>query len=109
MTKILGLCKLIAVLLLLVGMLAYSYLLIQAFFRGDGSLRAEMLKDPKGSLGIPFAAVAAFGIVAMLEFGASDKSLKFKAFSLAFEGPSAPVTLWMVCFGAFVAAIKALA
>jgi hypothetical protein len=99
-------CKVFAVVVLLAGILVYSFMLIQAFILKNESVKRDLNTNPATNYGIPFSAMAAFGVVSLLEFSASDKSLKFKAFGLDFEGPAAPVTLWVVCFAAFIWAMK---
>ena len=101
-------CKVFAVVVLLAGILVYSTMLFRAFILGNKSLKDELNVNPATNYGIPFSAMAAFGVVSLLELSASDKSLKFKAFGLDFEGPAAPVTLWVVCFAAFIWSMKAV-
>jgi hypothetical protein len=106
---ILDVCKIGAVVILLVGMLFYAWLLLKAFFLRDAATRKMLEASPGHSFGIPFSAVAAFGVVSLLQFTAAEKSLKFTAFGLTFEGPAAPVTLWVVCFAVLIWAIRAVA
>jgi hypothetical protein len=107
--SILQACKVVAVMMLIIGMLAYAWLLFKAFFLGDVATRQMLEGSPGHSFGLPFAAVAAFGIVSLLELTATDKTLEFVAFGLTFKGPAAPVTLWVICFAVLIWAIKAVA
>ncbi len=101
-------CKIFAVVVLLLGIVVYSSMLVRAFVFGNADMKKDLNTNPATNYGIPFSAMAAFGVVSLLEFAASDKSLKFKAFGLDFEGPAAPVTLWIVCFAAFIWAMKSV-
>lgn len=102
-----------------IGLFGYGVALaLAAFFSGTpGSLGARLsawfMGAPAQNMGIPCAAIAAFAIVAALLHAfppASNASgqLEFKAFGLEFSGPSGPITLWLMCFLGFVAALKLL-
>ena len=102
-----------------IGLFGYAIaLMLAAFFSGkEGSLGAQLgawfTTHPAQNLGIPCAAVSAFAIVAVLlsAFPPSSNAngqLEFKAFGLEFSGPSGPITLWLMCFLGFVAALKLL-
>jgi hypothetical protein len=65
------------------------------------------------NIGLPCAAISAFAIVAVLlkAFPPSANAagqLQIKAFGLEFTGPSGPITLWLMCFLAFVFALRLL-
>jgi H+/Cl- antiporter ClcA len=76
------------------------------------------LKDALSSnaaltVGLPTAAIGAFGVVALLLHSFPPEKveggvIKIKFFSAEFSGPAGPITLWLACFLSFVAAIKAL-
>jgi hypothetical protein len=102
-----------------IGLFGYAVaLVLAAFFSGyEGSPGARLAywftTAPAQNLGIPCAAVAAFAIVASLLKvfpPSSDEKgqLELKAFGLEFTGPSGPITLWLMCFLAFVFALKLL-
>lgn len=61
------------------------------------------------NLGIPCAAVGAFGVVMLLlnAFPPEKQNgiIKFNVFGLEFTGPAGPITLWLACFVSFVASI----
>jgi hypothetical protein len=117
MNRIVGWAPAIAILLTALGLAAYGVALFLAtFVASDGSLGADLRKwfldNPSANVGIPCSAIAAFAVVTALlrVFPADDKGgpLKLKAFGLEFTGPSGPITLWLLCFLAFVFAIKLL-
>jgi hypothetical protein len=64
------------------------------------------------AIGIPCATVAAFGIVALLlrmfPPDTVSGSITIKLFGAEFTGPAGPVTLWLMCFLAFIFAVKTL-
>jgi hypothetical protein len=100
-----------------VGLIVYALAMALAAF-GPGRqdslaarLRAWLLSAPAQNIGLPCAAISAFAIVAILlrafppsATGSGDFS--FKAFGLEFNGPSGPITLWLICFLAFVVALR---
>jgi hypothetical protein len=113
----------IAIVLLAIGLLGYAVALGLAAFGNAtdstawparlGKWIADWIKEnPACNLGIPCSALASFAIVSgMLRvFGpqGTDGDLHLKAFGLDFTGPSGPVTLWLLCFLAFVFSLKLL-
>jgi hypothetical protein len=65
---------------------------------------------PAYAFDLPMSGIASFAIVSLLrEIGGSkDGSLSFKAFSLEFNGPAGPATLWVVVFLSIVVSFKLL-
>jgi hypothetical protein len=61
---------------------------------------------PGAVLGLPMAALAALCIVLFLE--AKSGQIEFEGFGFKFRGASGEIILWVICFLAIVAAIKAL-
>jgi hypothetical protein len=61
---------------------------------------------PGAVLGLPLAALAAICIVLFLE--AKSGHIEFEGFGFKFRGASGEIVLWVFCFLAIVAAIKAL-
>lgn len=57
-------------------------------------------------IGLPAAAAAAFAIVSL--FRTTEGQIKFSGLGLTFEGASGPIVLWIICFLAIAAAIRAL-
>ena len=116
MAKLLEHAPDLGITLAMLGLSGYAIALaLAAFFsrkeRSLGAwLRAWFASHPGQNLGIPCAAISAYAIVAALLKPSLDASgqLAFKAFGLEFTGPSGPVTLWLVCFMAFIIAIKLL-
>ncbi len=105
MDTVLGFVKNGTVVVLFVGVLAYAWLLIRAYFLGKKSTKTMLERSPAHNFGLPFSAVASFGLVTLLD-AAVEGNLDFKAFGLEFSGPSAPLTLWVVCYITFVWSIK---
>ena len=106
-----------------VGVFGYVAALALAAFLPAGDANAQnrlaaRLRDwfaatPAQNLGLPSAAISAFAIVTILlrAFPPSPNangSLAFKAFGLEFSGPSGPITLWLMCFLAFVFSLELL-
>jgi len=98
------------------GIFGYAIVLaLAAFFSGKqdslgARLRTWLTSHPAQNLGIPCATIAAYAIVAALLKSSVETSgqLVFKAFGLEFTGPAGPITLWLMCFLAFVFAIRLL-
>jgi hypothetical protein len=101
------------------GVLVYALAMaLAAFVPGAqdsiaGRLRVWFETAPAQNIGLPCTAISAFAIVAILlrAFPPSSNdngAFSFKAFGLEFSGPSGPITLWLVCFLAFVVALKLL-
>jgi hypothetical protein len=102
-----------------VGVIGYALAMaLAAFVPGaqdslPGRLRAWFQTAPAQNIGLPCAAISAFAIVAILLHAfppTADENgpFSFKAFGLEFSGPSGPITLWLLCFLAFVVALKLL-
>jgi hypothetical protein len=114
-----------AIIVLGIGIVAYA-IAIFAYITGTGGPCRAALKEwfgvaPAQTIGLPCSAVAAFAIVAILlrpspslnkieVASASEEiqNLSLKAFGLEFSGPSGPITLWLMCFLGFVAALRLL-
>jgi len=99
------------------GVLLYSAYIALALlplgWRWAEQSRAWINAAPAQNIGIPAAAAAAFAIVSILlkvfPPAANDGgSVSIKLFGLEFSGPSGPITLWAMCFLAFVFALKIL-
>lgn len=58
------------------------------------------------TIGLPFAALASFAIVTILE--SSSGPLEFEGLSFKFKGASGPAVLWVLCFLVIAVAIKTL-
>jgi len=51
----------------------------------------------RGAVGIPSAIIASVSVVALLAAGIGG-DFKIQLWGLSLEGPSAPITMWVVCF-----------
>ena len=107
---------LVTVMLFLI-VLAIVVYFATAFFAVLGVSRLSGLKEALNSnaaltIGLPSAAVGAFGVVALLLHSfppeKAEGVVKLKFFGAEFTGPAGPITLWLACFLSFVAAIKTL-
>ncbi|HHJ40531.1 MAG: hypothetical protein AXA67_10350 [Methylothermaceae bacteria B42] len=97
---------------LAIGLWFYARFLYRAYWLKNQDNLDILNSNLASNLGIPCSAIAAFGLVATLylAFPAQEKAqtLSIKAFNLEFTGPAGPILLWVVCFLAFVAALKIL-
>jgi hypothetical protein len=109
----------LAIAVVAVGIAGYLVILgMAAFGSKDPSSNGARLRTwigsaPAQNIGLPAAAMAAFAVVAILlrafpPNADAAGSFSFKAFGLEFTGPSGPITLWLICFLAFVIALKLL-
>ncbi len=116
MTRLLAHTPDLGITMAMLGLFGYAIALaLAAFFsRNQGSLGAWLRTwfaiHPGQKLGIPCSAISAYAIVAALSTPHLDVvgPLQFKAFGLEFTGPSGPITLWLMCFLAFIIAMKLL-
>lgn len=58
------------------------------------------------AIGVPLSALTALALVMALENVAGNVELE--AFGLKFKGASGPIIMWVICFLALIAGIKAL-
>ncbi|WP_437276052.1 hypothetical protein WME90_33045 [Sorangium sp. So ce375] len=58
------------------------------------------------TIGLPFACLAAFAVVTILE--STSGPLEFEGLSFKFKGSSGPAVLWLACFIAIATAMKLL-
>jgi hypothetical protein len=76
----------------------YSALLVLATISiGLDQVRCFNLLYFRGTVGIPSAIIASVSIVALLAFGIGG-DFKISVWGLYLAGPSAPITMWIVCF-----------
>jgi hypothetical protein len=101
------------ILCLLVGTFCvYVVLVFSAYvIEWPARLRSAIAGTESFSVGLPCAAAAGYGVVALLLYAFPPKpdsqgTITLKFFGLEFSGPSGPITLWLCCFLAFVAAAK---
>jgi hypothetical protein len=117
MCTLIELAPTLAVFLVAAGVIMYMVAILVAAFGPtlSGSiserLRAWFISAPAQNIGLPCAALASFSIVALSlrAFPPADDGsglLTLKAFGLEFSGLSGPITLWLMCFLAFVIALR---
>lgn len=82
-----------------IGMLSLYIALLfgAAFVMGAENVLCFMAYYFRGLVGIPSCVIMATTIVAFLASAVSG-DFKVKALGAEFEGPSAPITMWVVCF-----------
>lgn len=86
------------------GIFAGSFLAYHSL--AEGGFIIELTKKQFGAMIlVPMAALMALCVVIILEWTAGD--IKFKGLSFEFEGASGPIVLWVFCFLAIVAALRA--
>jgi hypothetical protein len=93
------------------GVLVYGVLIFIAFtFNPERLAGFRAALHPDRAIGMPACALAAYAIVVALLHSfppAKDGGeIKLVAFGLEFTGPAGPITLWLLCFLAFVASLK---
>lgn len=68
-----------------------------AFLVGRDAVICFELVNHRGVVGIPLAIIASISIVALLAASVGGE-FKVELWGLSFEGPSAPITMWIACF-----------
>jgi hypothetical protein len=68
-----------------------------AYFVGPNAAICFYLMYFRGAVGIPLAIIAAIAVVVLLS-AAYRGNFKLSAWGISLEGPSAPITMWCVCF-----------
>lgn len=110
-----GSIRVILISILVLGIVLYAILMLLYVF--DIRPGSVILKSasPSYMFALPICAIAAFGIVSVLDVLTSQVgtgqngqlgSLAFKAFGLEFNGPAGPVTLWIVVYLTLVCSIR---
>jgi hypothetical protein len=74
--------------------------------RTDPVLTNLVLKNFPVIIGLPFAFIASFIVVALFRQG--DSPIEFKGLGLEFKGAAGEIILWLLCFVAISGAIKLL-
>lgn len=93
--------------LFILGVVIYGLMLLLYWFN-LGRVRPMFDSNPSATFGIPIAAAAAFAVVVVLSKASPEGMLKFTAFSLKFEGPSGPITLWVITYLNLIGSLKLL-
>ena len=82
-------------------------LLIAAWLnRFDPVLSDLVVKNFPAIIGLPFAFIAAFVVVALFRQGSAP--IEFTAFGVSFKGASGEIILWVLCFLAVSGSIRML-
>ena len=74
--------------------------------RFDTVLSDLVVKNFAAIIGLPFAFVASFVVVALFRQGSGP--IEFEGFGFRFKGAAGEVVLWMLCFIAIAAMIRSL-
>lgn len=91
----------------LFSLLAVGSLVAAAWInRFDPVLTELVLKNFAAIIGLPFAFLGAFVVVAL--FRQSEGDIEFEAIGIKFKGASGQIMLWLVCFLSISAAIAFL-
>jgi hypothetical protein len=89
-------------------LLLYLFLLVGcAFLIGSDAVVCFQFMYFRDAGGIPSAIIASISIVALLAAGVGGE-FKIKLWGLSLEGPSAPITMWIVCFLSITLALYSL-
>lgn len=79
-------------------LLLYGALLIgSALLIGPDAVVCFQFIYFRGAVGIPASIIASVSLVALLAAGIGGE-FKIRLWGLSLEGPSAPITMWVVCF-----------
>jgi hypothetical protein len=74
--------------------------------RFDPVLSELVVKKFAAIIGLPFAFIASFVVVALFRQG--EKPLEFDGFGLRLKGAAGEIVLWILCFIAIIGAIALL-
>ena len=99
--------EVINVVIALGALLAVAGLIIIAWVnRFDPVLTEQVVKNFAAIIGLPFAFIAAFVVVALFREGAGP--MEFSGFGLTSKGASGEIILWILCFLAIAGSIQLL-
>jgi hypothetical protein len=91
----------------LVALLAVALLVGAAWYnRFDPVLTELVVRNFAAIIGLPFAFIAAFVVVAL--FRQSETPVEFEGFGLKLKGAAGEIVLWILCFVAIAGAIAFL-
>jgi hypothetical protein len=91
----------------LVALMAVALLVVALWYnRFDEVLTNLVLRNFPVIIGLPFAFIAAFVVVALFRQG--ETPLEFEGFGLKLKGAAGEIVLWILCFVAIVGAIALL-
>ena len=93
--------------LALIGLIAVGVLFAAAWVnRYDPILTEMVVRNFPAIIGLPFAGLAAFVVVAL--FRQSEGVIEFEVSGLKLKGAAGQIVLWVLCFLAIVGAIALL-
>jgi hypothetical protein len=91
----------------LAAIAATASLIVTAWInRFDPVLAALVVKNFPAIIGLPFAFIAAFVVVALFRQGSAP--IEFTGFGVSFKGASGEIILWILCFLAISGSIRIL-
>ena len=97
----------INVILAVIALLAVAGLIAVAWLnRFDPVMTDLVVKNFAAIIGLPFAFIGAFVVVALFRQGSGP--IEFSGFGVSFKGASGEIVLWMLCFLAIATSIRML-
>jgi hypothetical protein len=91
----------------LIAVIAAAILIIAVWYnRFDTVLSDLVVKNFAAIIGLPFAFIGAFVVIALFRQGAGP--VEFSGFGLTFKGASGEIVLWVLCFLAIAGSIHML-
>jgi hypothetical protein len=112
MNRFINTVRIILTGLLTLGIVIYA-ILVLFYALGWWQRATDLLTSaPRAYMfALPICAIAAFGVVGLLQSLATgdkpaDEKLSFTAFGLEFTGPAGPVTLWVVVYLVLVCSMR---
>lgn len=91
----------------ILGFLAVGVLVIAVWWnRFDPVLTALVTRNFAAIIGLPFAFLAAFIVIAL--FRQSEGPIEFEAIGIKLSGAAGPIVLWVICFLAITGGIAML-
>jgi hypothetical protein len=99
--------QLVNIIIAIVALVATASVILALWInRFDPVVTDLVVKNFAAIIGLPFAFIASFIVVALFRQG--DVPMEFKGLGLEFKGASGEVILWLFCFMAISGAIKVL-
>ncbi|MGZ7868287.1 hypothetical protein ACXR8U_21855 [Methylobacterium radiotolerans] len=74
--------------------------------RYDSVVSDLVVKNFAAIIGLPFAFLASFIVIALFRQG--ENPIEFKGFGFDFKGASGEIVLWLLCFSTISSAIKVM-
>jgi hypothetical protein len=96
--RVINLCIALAALLLVILLITAAW-----YNRFDQVLTELVVKNFAAIIGLPFAFIGAFVVVALFRQG--ETPLEFEGFGLKLKGAAGEIVLWILCFIAIAGAI----